>query len=148
MVPRHVRPAKSSVSRSRASLHLAVLFGFAVAQPLYDLLGDNPAFFVYRRFGAVELVLFTLLVSILCPLIWAGLLQLAGKKSYRGAFAFSIGLLAAAILLPRLGRWEWAPAWAATLLSLIAGGGFALIWLRRPAVSSSATLTSPAMLWP
>ena len=36
------------------ALHIAALWAIAVAQPLFDLLGDNPEFFVAHRAGAAE----------------------------------------------------------------------------------------------
>jgi hypothetical protein len=40
----------------RNGLHLAVLWAFAVVQPLLDLLGDNPDFFVARGNTSSDIV--------------------------------------------------------------------------------------------
>ncbi len=52
------------------TVHLLVLFGLALAQPLYDLLARYPQFFVARHSGPVELVLLTLSVSVWLPLLF------------------------------------------------------------------------------
>lgn len=49
------------------SLHLFVLWNFAVAQPLFDLLARHPEFFVIRQSGAFDILLFTVSVSVLHP---------------------------------------------------------------------------------
>ena len=41
-----------------AGLHLAVLWALGVAQPVFDLLGRNAAFFVARDPQPVDIVLF------------------------------------------------------------------------------------------
>ncbi len=54
------------------SLHIFALFGFAVAQPLFDLLSRNADFLVAHRLRPLDLVV---LVGILC-LLFPGLLAL------------------------------------------------------------------------
>ena len=52
-----------------AYLHLAALWGFAVAQPLFDLLGRNGEFFATRGSEGVEVVGFGLLLALAPPAI-------------------------------------------------------------------------------
>ena len=52
------------------SPHLLVLFGLALAQPLYDLLAGYPQFFVARHSGPVELGLLAATLSLLLPAIF------------------------------------------------------------------------------
>ncbi|HEY6835357.1 MAG TPA: hypothetical protein VI142_02705, partial [Gaiellaceae bacterium] len=47
---------------------LAVLSGFALAEPLLDILGKNPEFFSVRRSTSGQIVLFALAVTLLPPL--------------------------------------------------------------------------------
>ena len=47
---------------------LAVLSGFALAEPLLDILGKNPEFFSVRRSTSTQIVLFALAVTLIPPL--------------------------------------------------------------------------------
>jgi hypothetical protein len=49
-------------------VQLAVLSGFALAEPLLDILGRNPEFFAIRRSTSSQIVLFALAVTLLPPL--------------------------------------------------------------------------------
>ncbi|MFV2072402.1 MAG: sulfatase-like hydrolase/transferase [Thermoanaerobaculales bacterium] len=49
------------------ALHLLMLVGVGVAQPLYDLLGRNPSFFVAHSATTLDLVLFVAIVSLALP---------------------------------------------------------------------------------
>jgi hypothetical protein len=48
--------------------HLTVLTSFALAQPLFDLLGKNAEFFAARASPPAEIVLFALAVTFAFPL--------------------------------------------------------------------------------
>lgn len=128
------------------ALHIGVLFAFAVSQPIYDLLGSNPTFFIFHRFGAVELLAFVLLFSLLAPLLWFCLISLTGSRGRRYAMPASSAVLVTAIVLPWLGRLEALDAGLATALSLAAGAIFALLWMTRPAISRLLTWLSPVIV--
>ena len=51
--------------------HLAVLTGFAFAQPLFDILGRNPTFFVARGSTSREIVIFALALTLVPPTVLA-----------------------------------------------------------------------------
>ena len=53
----------------RNALHLAVLSAFAIAEPLFDLLGKTPEFFVVRGSTAGDVVFFALVVALVPPLV-------------------------------------------------------------------------------
>ena len=50
------------------ALHLTVLTAFAMAQPLLDLLGSKPEFFIVRRSAPVDVVLLLLVLFLVVPL--------------------------------------------------------------------------------
>lgn len=62
-------------------LHLCVFVGFAVAQPLYDLLASQAEFFVARQNPALDIALTALLVSLVLPVCLFLLTRLAGLVS-------------------------------------------------------------------
>ncbi len=69
-------------------LNLAVLWTFAVAQPLFDLLGDNPEFFAARGSSGFDIISFSVLLVVLPPLLLLAielLLGLAGRRVFRAA---------------------------------------------------------------
>ena len=59
-------------------LHVAALWAIAVAQPLFDLLGNNPEFFVAHRAGAADVLAVALALALLPPSLLTGLVWLAG----------------------------------------------------------------------
>ena len=61
-----------------AYLNLAVLWTFAVAQPLFDLLKDNPEFFAARGSSGFDIVSFSVLLVVLPPAILLGVEVLLG----------------------------------------------------------------------
>jgi len=63
--------------------HLAVVWAFAVVQPLLELLGRNAEFFIARGNGAADLVVFGLAITLVPPLLLLGLEQLVAIASKR-----------------------------------------------------------------
>ena len=61
--------------------NLAVLWTFAVAQPLFDLLGDNPEFFAARGSSGFDIISFSVLLVLLPPLAAAGDRAAAAPRS-------------------------------------------------------------------
>ncbi|HNC15935.1 MAG TPA: hypothetical protein PLV77_08540, partial [Solirubrobacterales bacterium] len=57
-----------------SGLHLAALWALAIVQPLLNLLGNNPDFFVARDNTSSQIIIFVLLLTILPPL-FAGLIE-------------------------------------------------------------------------
>ena len=83
------------------------LCGFAIAQPLFGLLGDNPTFFVAHDVDAGGLVGFALALLLIPPLVFFGVLLIARAVSPVVASisrAVIVGLLVAVTLLPPLDR--------------------------------------------
>lgn len=86
---------------------LFALCGFAIAQPLFDLLGKNPTFFVAHDVDGMNLVWFALVVLLAPPLVLFGVLTLARLISItvaRVTRAVVVGLLVSITVLPFLNR--------------------------------------------
>ena len=73
-------------------LHVAALWAIAVAQPLFELLGDNPEFFVAHRAGAADVVLLALTLAILLPFVLALAVWLIGRAG-GAAHTTALGLV-------------------------------------------------------
>ena len=60
-------------------LHIFVLAGFSVTQPLFDLLSRNAEFFVAHDTEPIDILLLTGLLSVLIPVLMVGLELLVGS---------------------------------------------------------------------
>jgi hypothetical protein len=82
--------------------HLAVLSGFALAQPLLDILGRNAAFFAVRGSTSHAIVLFALSLVILPPLALLAaeaLARLIDRRLARAVHLLFVGALSAVFVL-------------------------------------------------
>lgn len=86
-------------------LHVAVLFNFAVAQPLYDLLSRNSVFFVVQKAQALDIFLVAAALSFLLPILLMFLLlpvRLLGIRIWRWTMGLVMALLVGFIFMPVL----------------------------------------------
>ncbi len=162
-------PASRPASRTwhpgspSACLHLLVLFGFALAQPLFDVLGREPGFFLTRGAQAADLWIFTLglilvvpLPLLLVPLVLARVNARSARWAHLGFVCFLIALLLFPWLARSIGPWPGffgaiaagalvARAYATTepLRQLLTLSGpaplvFAALFLARPGIADIA----------
>jgi Sulfatase len=132
-----------------AFLNLAVLWTFAVAQPLFDLLKDNPEFFAARGSSGGDVISFSVLLVVLPPLLLLAielLLGLLGRRVREGAHVAFIGVLMALIAAQALKKAFDASDVVLIVLSLAIGAGVAALWARAEAVRSFLNVLSPAPL--
>lgn len=131
------------------TLHLFVLAGFAVAQPLYDLLARNPEFFVARHSDPVDLLLLVCVVSIGIPaslvgVSWGiGCVIPAARRYVHSLFV--VGGVALGTL-PGLVKIEAIPATAIFACAILLGVAFAFSYLRLQPVRTFLSILSPAAL--
>ncbi|MBP1634426.1 MAG: sulfatase [Acidobacteria bacterium] len=130
-------------------LHVLGLWALAVAQPLLDLLGANPEFFVAHRAGALEILGLTLLLAAGLPLLVAALVRLvglAGARAREAARDVVLATLAWAFAMQvaiRAGAASWpiaVPIAAAVAVAVV------LAYRRWTAVRSFFTILSIAAL--
>ena len=132
-----------------AYLNLAVLWTFAVAQPLFDLLKDNPEFFAARGSSGFDIVSFSVLLVVLPPALLLAvelLIGLAGAGPRRAAHTVLLGGLVALIAAQALKKAIDASDLVLIVLSGAIGAGLALLWLRAEPVRSFLNILSPAPL--
>src|SRR3954447_9593900 len=79
--------------------HLAVLSCFAIAQPLFNLLSDNPEFFAARGAPSFDVISFGFLAILLPPLLGIALELLAGLIHRRARQAVHVLLIAVLVAL-------------------------------------------------
>ena len=130
-------------------LHLAVLTCFALAQPLFDILGKNPEFFAVRNSTSTQIVLFALVVSLALPALLVGVEALVGVLSLRAAellHVVFVGFLAAVIALHFVAKSGRLTGAGALLLAAALGVGGAVLYWRASAARTFLTVLAPAPL--
>lgn len=128
---------------------LAVLWAFAVAQPLFDLLQDNPAFFAARGSTGFDIVSFAVLLVVLPPaLLWAVelLFGLAGRRAREIAHLVLIGALGALIAAQGLKKLFELSDLVLIVLALLAAVALDALYAKAEPVRSFLRVLSPAPL--
>jgi sulfatase-like protein len=127
-----------------AGLHLLVLWSFAVAQPLFDLLGKNGEFFASRGSTRWDAIAFALVLLLVGPAVLLGLEYLAG--GFRLAVhAIFVAALVALFVLQAI-RGSGAPGWLLVLVAVALGAAAAALYLRAPAARLVLTVLVPVPL--
>jgi hypothetical protein len=121
------------------ALHLGALWAFAVAQPLFDLLGGQAQFFVARGSTAADIVIFALVITVVPPAVLALLVHLVGDRLQVAL----VGVLVAAIVLPPLGDLG---AVVALPVAALVGAGAATLYARAAPARAFLSVLSPAPL--
>jgi hypothetical protein len=132
-----------------AYLGLAVLWTFAVAQPLFDLLKDNPEFFAARGSSGFDIISWSLLLVALPPALLLGvelLIGLAGDQARRIAHLALIGGLAALIAVQALKKSLEASDPVLIVLSVAIGVALAALYTVADPVRSFLRVLSPVPL--
>src|SRR5215211_7624237 len=118
---------RQAVPLRLAGLHLLVLWAFAVAQPLFDLLGRNGEFFAARGSTRWEVVVFALVLAFVPPALLLGLEWAAGPRPVvHGAFVAALVALFALQAIRGLGG----PGWLLLALATTLGVAAAALYFR------------------
>lgn len=149
--PRTASPATEIPGGTRA-LHLLMLVGVGVAQPLYDLLGKNPSFFVAHSATTIDLVLFVAFASLALPaLLWlaqAVLTRLAGRFG-SAVYLAMVAVLFTVIAAVPVKRIFPTAGIAAVAVAIAVGLAATFAYRRFPSLRSVMSLLSPsALLFP
>jgi Sulfatase len=128
--------------------HLAALSAFAVAQPLFDLLGRNPDFFAVRGSTRWDIVLFGLVVVVLPPAILIAVEAVAHLVSPRARdvlhLVFVAGL-AGVIVIQALERSSGLTSTAVLVgLAVLLGVATAFLYRRLPPLRTLLTVLALA----
>ena len=129
-----------------AWLHLAVLWGFAFAQPLFQVLADTPEFFVARRNTGGDIVVLACALILVPPtlltMVEALLFRLPRARRLLH-LAFVAVLASVFVLQVLVDGWDGARAPVLIALSAIAGAAVAFAYARLQAVPSVFTVLGP-----
>ena len=130
------------------SLHLATLFGFAVAQPLFDQIGRHPEFLVAQGIGRAGLLPFSLGLALALPLCAWGALVLLNTLSRQLETATAVllvGLLSGVLALQAFSRTITAPGPLLVTEAVGVGLGVGWFYLRVPGLRYFLTALSPSL---
>jgi hypothetical protein len=145
--PKALRPPRITPREVMwAYLGLAVLWTFAVAQPLFDLLKDNPEFFAARGSSGADIVSFSVALVVLPPLLMLGielLVGLAGRTAREGAHLVLMSILIALIAAQAIKKTLDLPDPVMILASLAIGSALATLYAAAEPVRSFLRVLSP-----
>jgi hypothetical protein len=130
------------------ALHLLVLTTFAIAQPLFVVLGEGPAFFVAHDSSTADILILALGVAFVPALILfgvEGLVHLVNRKAAWRVHLGFVGVLAALILTPVMDRLG-IDGGLVLVLSVAAGAGFAVLYNRLKPMRSFVSILGVAPL--
>ncbi len=128
-----------------AGLHLLVLWSFAVAQPLFDLLGKNGEFFAARGSTRWDAIVFALVLLLVPPAVLLGV-ECIVRGSIRWALhAVFVALLVALFALQAI-RGSGGPGWLLVLGAVAIGAAGAELYLRVSGARTALTVLAPAPL--
>jgi hypothetical protein len=144
-------PAKRSETPAPAwylaFAHLAGLWGLAVAQPIFDVLGDAPDYFVAQAVTGGDIVLFALVTALAPPLALALLEVAVGAirpTLRRRLHLVAITLIVALLALQVLSSARDGPAALLVASALAAGIGGAALYDRAAVARLFLSVISPA----
>ena len=128
--------------------HLAVLSAFALAQPLFSLLGKNPEFFAARGSTSFEIILFAVLLVLVPPALLLLVEFLVGLASPRARDATHLAFVALAVALIVIQPVNDIEAADPVLiaLALVLAIGLTVAYWRTQAVPMFVSVLSPAPL--
>jgi hypothetical protein len=128
-----------------AALHLLVLWAFAVAQPLFDLLGKNGEFFAARGSTRWDAVLFAFVLLFVPPAILTGIEALVPQPPRAVVHVVFVGALVGLFVLQGIRGVGWA-GWLLVAMAAVVGTGAALAYRRLAGARLVLTVLAPAPL--
>ncbi len=131
------------------SLHTFTLCGFAITQPLLDLLSRNAEFFIVRGSEPVDIVLLILLLCVAFPaalVVLEGGASLIHRRVRAGLHSLVVASLVAGIAAPIVKQVGGLPGPALLLTAALLGVATAIAYNRLLVVRLFITALSPAVL--
>jgi hypothetical protein len=130
---------------------ICAAFGFAVTQPILDLLGRNPEFFIARAHAALEALVLGLFLGVIGPFVIGGLVwaTLAIDRRLGVALhAVLLGTFAAALSMQVLERLSISVSgsWLIIAFAVLLGTAIVLAFRRIPAVRQIMSLLAVSPL--
>lgn len=121
------------VTRVEIVASIVTVFSLAVTAPLFDLLRNNPEFFVARASPGIDIAVFAILVAVLAPAALVLIVVVLPKRIRQVVFAVLFGSISALLVIQvvdALAVFSSSPVWFHFLLG-VGGGVAAVIAVRR-----------------
>jgi hypothetical protein len=118
------------------SLVVLGLSGLAVAQPLLDLFGRNPEFFIAGNYSSIQIVWFAFLITLLPPLTGIAAITVAtliNRCAGTVVYAMVVAILGAAFVLALLRNIGVDPVVLVVVVAGLGGAGAVVLALRTSA---------------
>jgi Sulfatase len=138
---------EEAASALRAAAQLAALCALAFAQPLFDILGKNPAFFAVRGSSSREIVLFALAVTLLPPaalLVVELVVGLVSRSAATAVHLLFVAGLVAVIALQAIAKRDSLSGIVALGAAAAVGVAAAALYRRAKVVQSFMTILAVA----
>ena len=132
-----------------AWVHLAVLWAFAFAKPLFDVLADSPDFFVARGNTTGDIVIFALAMVLVAPTLLVLVEAIVARFSVPARSMLHlvfVGGLFACFAVQLLDDAIGGPGAVEIVAALLLGAGAALAYHRTAAVPAVLSVLGPAPL--
>jgi hypothetical protein len=126
-----------------AGLHLLVLSSFAVAQPLFDLLGKNGEFFAARGSTRWDVVVFALALTIVPPALLLALEAATPRRARGAVHLLAVAGLVGLFVLQAI-RTAGGPGWLLVAVAAGLGLATAALYASVPPVRLVLTVLGPA----
>jgi hypothetical protein len=127
--------------------HLTVLCAFALAQPLFDILGQNPEFFAVRGSTATQIVAFALVVLLALPLVLTAIeaaVSFASRTAAQTLHLVFVACLTAVVALYLVTKADSLYGLPALLVAGLLGVIATLVYARVRALRTFLTVLVPA----
>jgi hypothetical protein len=131
------------------ALHIAALSGFAVAQPLYDVLSRNPEFFTAHQSRPLDIIALAIILSGIFPLLGIAIECIAWLFSGQVRKRVHVALAACLFILivsPVLNRVSGIPTALTAIGAVALGITAAFLYYRFSPVRLFVTVLSPAIV--
>jgi hypothetical protein len=141
----HLRRWTQAQPLTLAGLHLLVLSSFAIAQPLFDLLGKNGEFFAARGSTRWDTVVLALVLALVLPAVLLAVEALVPRAARGAVHAVFVAALVGLFVLQAV-RGAGGPGWLLVALAAAAGDGATLLYVRVAGARLVLTVLAPAPL--
>jgi sulfatase-like protein len=125
------------------ALHLLVLSSFAIAQPLFDLLGRNGEFFAARGSTRWDVVLFAFVLVLVPPAVLLGIEAVTPRRARPAVHLVFVAALLGLFVLQAVNG-NGASGWVLMAVAAAAGFAGAALYARFPAARTVLTVLAPA----
>jgi hypothetical protein len=130
-------------------LGIFALCGFAIAQPIFSLLGEEPTYFVVHGVEGSDLIWFAVALVLVPPILLSGLLfavRAVSPKAEQRLMTGLVGALVALTIVPAIDRGIGLSDWVFIILLVAVGVGVATAYARLPPARTFVSFLSPAPL--